>query len=375
MQARRNDLYLNRWLNELLDEAYSKEATSLLRQIQKQTRSANNKVQQAIVELQSRIDELTSSGEELQPDDPAVVTVTEAFGTLMLGVGMRASPILERLEANGKELGQVLVGAYALAANDVKVNKSDLNLERIISLSEANNIDFQPPDPSSLSEIALADTWITYRERWADGFRTYLLTQANAQNTSARSVDIVSWLSNLVLKLPLLSIDNTMKTLHATAYRQSNLVTEESNTTLIAYKVRVAQLDSRTCLACIAQHGDILSIGTQISDHYRGRCSAYYVIAGHETEPKTMRIEVMPGITEDVPFMTGEQYLSSMTVEELQRGPFKGSPGKMKAYLSGVPLKRFIRHSHDTIYGDMTFEDSLVGMLGTQAYQFYKRRK
>lgn len=66
---------------------------------------------------------------------------------------------------------------------------------------------------------------------------------------------------------------NTMaRTLQLVSYREATRLHQIENARLADGIIRIAALDDRTCLCCIALHGTEYPVGTRIDDHHAGRC-------------------------------------------------------------------------------------------------------
>jgi hypothetical protein len=54
---------------------------------------------------------------------------------------------------------------------------------------------------------------------------------------------------------------------------------------------------------------------------------------------------------------------------------FVKSPGKWNAFLAGTPLSAFVTSHIDDVFGNQVVENSLVGMFGDNAQQYYVRNQ
>jgi hypothetical protein len=101
-------------------------------------------------------------------------------------------------------------------------------------------------------------------------------------------------------------------------------------------------------------------------------CSIFYQVLGGPEYPEMMQADSTPGNRKFVPFQTGEEWFKSLSPERQRRqASFLSTPAKYKAYLDGHPLSEFVGHYHDETFGDMTVEQSLKGMFGDEAAQYY----
>jgi hypothetical protein len=147
---------------------------------------------------------------------------------------------------------------------------------------------------------------------------------------------------------------------------------ESINGEFIRGKVRIAKLDERTCLSCVALHGTVLQKGQRIDDHYRGRCTEFYQVYGGPDFPATMQADGTPGKRRFVPFQSGETWFNSLPENRQKRQvSFTNSPAKWKAYQDGNPLSAFVGEHQDDIFGRQVVESSLVRALGDNASRYY----
>lgn len=162
-------------------------------------------------------------------------------------------------------------------------------------------------------------------------------------------------LRRIARQLPLASIQRHMRTLYLSSYREAVVEWSKSNKQYIAYRIRVAQLDNRTCIPCIDLHGTKLGPDEGVYDHWFGRCDS---------------IPVMKGT--DVFIEPGESWLKRQPIEAQQEIMGKAN---YAAWADGaVSLSDFTDHYESELYGRMPVQASLVSILGDLAQQYYTRR-
>lgn len=150
---------------------------------------------------------------------------------------------------------------------------------------------------------------------------------------------------------------NTMaRTLQLVSYREATRLHQIENARLADGIIRIAALDDRTCLCCIALHGTEYPVGTRIDDHHAGRCTSILKVRGHG-----LRVQ------------TGEAWFASLPDTTRER---IAGPAAYNALQAGVVrLKDFVGEYQDPVYGRMLREQSLRGILGdTRARGYYGRR-
>jgi hypothetical protein len=177
--------------------------------------------------------------------------------------------------------------------------------------------------------------------------------------------------------MPVSAADNLMRTLQLTSYREASLAMEELNGKYILHKIRIAALDTRTCLTCISLHGTELEPGERVDDHYRGRCTEYYVVPGGKPFPDFMQADSTPGQRNFVPFQNGEDWFNGLPeARQKLQASFVGGPGKWNAFKAGTPLRAFVAEHHDKVFGRQVVEHSLTSLFGAkQAATFYQRNQ
>lgn len=175
-------------------------------------------------------------------------------------------------------------------------------------------------------------------------------------------------LATSVKNLPRSYAEQMMRSLQLTSLRDAAVVQQVANADLIAYVVRVAALDDRTCLACVALHGTKLAVGERVNDHRNGRCIGVAVPKSRANEPfsQTYPIDGKP-----VPIGSGEEWLTAHKAE--WQKTFMGQ-GNYNAYAAGaVKLQDFVKLVDDELFGQAIQEASLKGILGERAKEYYAR--
>lgn len=154
------------------------------------------------------------------------------------------------------------------------------------------------------------------------------------------------------------------QTMQMWAYREASRLSYLANRHIVKTWTWVSALDNRTCLACIAQHGTIHPLSESLNDHYNGHCIPV---------PNTITYRDL-GLDVDVEPLTvgsGEDWFRAQP--ELVQRQMMG-PAKFDAWQAGkFDFDSLITLSPDPVYGEMVTETSLVGMLGDEAKEYYRR--
>jgi hypothetical protein len=166
--------------------------------------------------------------------------------------------------------------------------------------------------------------------------------------------------------LPAHQANNLMRTLQLTSSRDAAAIHQQANLAICDQIIRIAALDQRTCLSCVAQHGqviwdsqtDVNAPIPRVNDHHSGRCTSVMKVKGRP-------LAIVPG----------PQWFSGLSPErQAQQASFADSPAKYAAYQSGrVTLADFVQPYSDPTFGPMLREASLSGILGADAQQFTGR--
>lgn len=148
------------------------------------------------------------------------------------------------------------------------------------------------------------------------------------------------------------------------AYREASRASYMANAHIVKDWTWVSALDDRTCMACIAMHGSVHPLGEPLIDHYNGRCVAV---------PNTVTYRDL-GFAVDVPkqeIESGVAWFAKQT-EATQRAMIGGA--RYDAWRAGkISLDRLATTREDPVYGPMLTEQSLRGLLGDGAREFYRR--
>jgi hypothetical protein len=159
-------------------------------------------------------------------------------------------------------------------------------------------------------------------------------------------------LRNFVGNVPLAWADTTARTAQLNAYRAASHESFRANADLVGGWVWWASLSTRTCTACISQHGTKHTNDEQLNDHHRGRCCALPVVRG-----TTWAEEVQ----------TGPEWFAQQSAADQRKIMGRG---RFDAYQSGkFDWSKTSTLHNDPIYGPMlretTLKDLGLGKLGT----------
>jgi hypothetical protein len=197
------------------------------------------------------------------------------------------------------------------------------------------------------------------------------LTLENVQNIATRGISL-GWspiriareIRNTTEGFPSAQANNLMRTLQMTSYRDATRIHQQANVEIIDSVIRVASLDDRTCLSCIALHGTVIWNSEdnanepipRVHDHHQGRCTSVVQVKGRE-----LRVQ------------TGAQWFYAQS--EARQRLIAGDANYNALQANAVSLSDFPQEYEDEVFGTMLRESSLQGILGAGAQDYYQRNQ
>jgi hypothetical protein len=294
--------------------------------------------------LSDQLDALVQSVEDTDRLDP--------FGAEMSSLLAKLQEFLDVYGDEIRDAGEELVDSSIEAAQQSTM-KTTIGATQMLS----RGLRWNQPDFPAYQKILYYTSKAAWRAELSDYSldivnqirRVAISGVANGQNPITTAYQI----RDMVATLPAYRANTMMRTLQLTAYRDANVIFQVANSGLLAYQIRIATLDDRTCMSCVALHGSRLDIGDRVDDHQNGRCTGVCV-ANNVEAPK---IE------------TGESWFNrqSESVQESMMGPSMFRAWQDNAFdfsQLSVPYQ-------DPVFGNMIREASLIGILGDQAQQYY----
>lgn len=303
--------------------------------------------------LQMEAQRLSQAGLPLSPDNPVFRVFQADLDDFLRSTVVLIDGSAETLQAVGVQNAATLTRQLALGSI------SDEALRLV-------GVTWNQPDPDALvSLIRYVDSpeWEASLSRY-QGYINGIVEQhfirdfAMGVNPMRTVDDLVMLMRGRGDKPPLTvsAAESLTRTLINTAYRDSTALHQVANADIIDYVIRIAALDHRTCLSCIALHGTRLEVGERVDDHRRGRCTSIAVIKGR---PRSVE--------------SGESWLNSRP--EADQEVIMGG-ANYRAYKDGaVQLQEFVHKGTDPIFGDIVQEQSLKGILGDGAQRYYQRNQ
>lgn len=373
------DATLTSLINDELDKGYKATAGKMLLQIGQLSTSPSSFMQRAMLELDEEAERLESSGQKMSNDNPSLKKALSEYTRLLLLTQALIAANAPKIEESGLIVAAPAVTSKVFLSISGNIFSSGGNPIRSMSTFESilgrTGIKWVMPDIVDIAKkFTSTKAWIDRMERWGKGYadlaRASIL--AGLENGWGPRYT-AAIMRTFATGIPQAAAENLTRTLQLTAYREGSLAMEAVNGRFIIKKIRIATLDVRTCLSCISLHGTELEPGARVDDHYRGRCSEYYVVPGGLERPQYMQVDSPSGGRRLVPFQSGEQWFAGLPHQrQLIQASFKKSPGKMNAYLAGHPLSSFVLEHIDDVFGRQIVENSIIGAFGSElAQSFY----
>lgn len=325
--------------NAFLDQSFADGMAGFLRALAALWR-ADGVLAEAYRVVQEAAEEAERQAQRLRPDDPALQAFLEA--------------LTEQLDS---QTDRLLAATNAIVAAMLSVSGA---LARQMSLPASEDAAWRTLNLQDLLRAGLRN-YIARPEfaRMVRGFGAASVAQVRRallvefmRGTSPRR--LARLIRQFAQRMPRNRALTIARTLQLQTWRDATVLHYQANSQIVTHMIRIAALDGRTCLACIALHGTRLELGESLQDHYNGRCTAIGV-----TRFTPRRIE------------TGEEWLRRQP-RAFQERSMGGAA--WRAWQQGaVELSDFVEEVTDPLFGEMIREASLRGILGDAAVNFYRR--
>lgn len=348
MSTPRGTTQIAQLVNGLLENGYQSAAGQVIQAISAEM--STGIIAQRLAELDAEAQRLAQAGQALEPDNPV----------------LRA--LLADLEA-AQYQNQLRIQAAAPRLTEAGVNASNQIQQQLVFAGMSDNArntisqQWNRPDPQAVAALvdftndpAFEEMMIAYGANTLERIRLRA-TYGFVNGWGARRV--ATSIRQLSTNLPRAEAETITRTLHLVSYRRGTAATQAANAHILqADAIRIAVLDARTCLTCVALHGTKIPAGKPVADHWQGRCISIAQVRGFNRN-------ITPGV----------QWFNSLPRErQMQQRAFVQSPAAWAAYEDGaVTLDDFVSESYDPIFGDMVNQASLRGILGDAARQYYRR--
>lgn len=328
-------------VNQLLDQGYARDAGKVVDAITQ--RVTTGVVAQRLKELQAEASTLQKGGKKLQPDNPVLRALQADMQTVLEANASDINRVAPTLKASANEAATILTRQLALG------DTTDAQLSGI-------GVRWNVPDPQAVvALIGYSDS-----SAWQDELSRYAVGNLQAiQDIALRGIvngfgplRVAEQVRDVAQSIPVYQANTLMRTLQLQSYRDATAVNQLANQDIIQTIIRIATLDNRTCLACIALHGTELRIGERVNDHHNGRCTSIAVVKG-----RTLNLQ------------NGVDWFNSQSAE--RQRTIAGESNYKALSAGAVSLNDFVVATDDRVFGEMVNEASLKGILGERAKPFY----
>ncbi len=329
-------------VDSLLDRGYTQTAQATVDAI---LRSGSSGImRQRLQELADEAARLAELGQKLSPTNPVLRAIRADLDDLLRAQSLLIDRAATEAQARGVQLANRTVRELALPGI------SDDVLARL-------GVNWRVPDIEALQSLVQ----YTESEAWAASLARYQQGVSSAVNNAIirgfvegrGPLAIAADIRRIITQLPASYADGMMRTLMLQSYRTGAVANRVANSDILTEQIRIAVLDDRTCLACWSLHGSKLAINERIDDHQRGRCDSIAIVRG-----RSRNVERGADVFERLPRSRQRSIMG---------------PANYDAFRAGrVTLQDYVTPYTDDIYGAMIREQSLVGLLGSEAQQFYQ---
>lgn len=363
-----------------LDKAYKAAAGPMLAQIGAISRAENSPMQQSLKKLDEEAERLAGENEKMKADNAQLAQTMGVYEDNLKATETLIRANDDAIQSSGQVLALIGVTAQIFSGvtqSLIAAKKNPISAAAIPAYTDLiarSGARWVFPSAADIAQdFVTSDAWIAKMEKWGKGYAN--LTQktlVNGIRLGWGPEKIAREMRKHAANIPVAASENLTRTLQLNSYREASLAMETVNNENITGKIRVASLDNRTCLTCIALHGTPLALGESVDDHYRGRCDVFYIVPGGLQRPEFMQSDSLPGDRKFVPFQDGPEWFDSLpSNRQARQASFITSPAKLRAFQQGTPLSAFVGDHVDDVFGHQLIENSLVGALGDDAAQFY----
>lgn len=316
---------------QLLDRGYESAAGQVIRAISQN--STSGLMAQRLAEFEAEATRLMEAGQPLTITNPVLRALLADFEDTLTRDALLMDGAASQVQGVGIDAAGQIVRQLALPL------PAD-----VLTFGMRWNT----PDPTAVAQAvqyASSDAWAVELDRYRTGTRESVLGAVIRGIVSGQNpLDTAREVRGLVEGMPAFRANNLLRTLQLQSYRAASTVNRMENSNILAYQIRIASLDSRCCMACVALHGTQLPIDATIDDHHQGRCDSIAVTRGRERD-----------------IQSGEDWFGGLDPER-QRAQM--GDAAYEAWRRGeIKLRDFVQPYRDPVFGQMVREASLRSML------------
>ena len=334
-----------RLLNSLLDSGYTNAVRPVVEPLLNETNRGI--IRQRLNELEAEAQRLQDLGQRLTPNNPVVRALRADLDDVLRSTSRQMNTIAGDIQQTGVDAGTSFLRQSTLQGlNDQQLARIGANFNRVSPDTINRLVDY-------VESEAFRDEIAQYAQG-VDDVVNRIIVRGVADGWSP--LRIARLLARSVEGLPLARANSLMRTLQLNSYRATNGAYQLANADILQpTAIRIATLDGRTCMACIALHGTELPLGRSPEDHRNGRCISVAQLRG-----------------QNLNIQTGEQWLNTTAGQaRLSR-----QPAIQNALNSGaINVQDMVNRTTDDVFGNVITEASLRGLLGNSASQYYVRNQ
>jgi hypothetical protein len=296
-------------------------------------------------ELDAEAARLMAAGEQLTPDNPAFKALLFDFDQYMEDNANLIDGVGGDLQIQGAMSGERLAPALS-SINPAIMAQIGVGWNRVSVEAMAALVNFVN-DPAWAAKIA------AFAPNSVDEITKLVI---NGMRLGWNPLKMAAELRTRIDGLPVAWSNQMMRTLFLQSYRRGTTASYLANSNVLDGRIRIATLDNRVCIGCVALHGTILRLDEEIIEHPHGRCTSIAIIKGRRYN-----------------ITTGEDWFNhqSPDVQQQMLGPVA-----WEAWKTGrIKLSDFVTTRQDDLYGEMLQVASLKGILGEEAQIYYRRGK
>jgi hypothetical protein len=329
----------------LLDRGYETATRASLDAIGASTN--DGLIAQRLRELAAEAERLAAAGQRLTVDNAVLRALQADLDPVLAADRRRLAQAATQAQTAGTNAAGVLTRELALPG------VSDAQL-RVIGVR------WNVPDPEAVNALV----GYTNSTGWAQELDAYgPRVQEVIRNQSVRGV-VEGWspirtareITRMAQDFPRAQAETLARTVQLTSYRDAAVIHRMANADILTEQIRVAALDDRTCMACVALHGTRLPIDARIDDHHNGRCTSISVVRGR---PRSVE--------------SGETWFENLSPSQ-QRAQM-GDAAWLAWQEGKLRLRDLARTYRDPVFGQMVGEASLSGVLGDGAREYVLRAR
>lgn len=329
-------------MSRLLDRGYTQATRQTIEAIA--SAPARGRLAQSLKDFDAEAQRLASVGLSVSPESAVFRALVSDFGNEVARQALL-------VDATAPNVGQIGIDAAGRFQRQMALpGLTDQDLRGI-------GIGWNTPDPDAVNaavNFTNGQAWRDELERFGrdvpNQLRQMIIRSiVNGEGAASMTAKIRASMS----ALPSARANTLLRTVQMQSYRVASAIHQNANADILSEQIRIAALDDRTCLCCIAEHGKRMPVGEVILDHHNGRCTSIAVVKG-----RTVSVQ------------TGETWFNAQSAGRQEM--IAGGANYRAIKAGAASLNDFVERYDDRVFGQMVHEASLKNVLGeTKAKAFY----